>query len=72
MQPTGELVSLAAAAAVVVRVVVGVNGDRHAGQDGEDQGGVNSSRLMTLRHGIGHRWGGRERERSISLSGQSV
>lgn len=72
MQPTGELVSLAAAAAAVR--VVGVNGDRHAGQDGEDQGGVSSSKLMTLRHGIGHGWGGgeREKERSISLSGQSV
>lgn len=63
MQPTGKLVSLAAEVAVTVTVtlaavVVVVDGDRHAGQDGEDWGGVNSSRLKALRHSIGHGWGG--------------
>ncbi|RDH34358.1 hypothetical protein BDQ94DRAFT_18750 [Aspergillus welwitschiae] len=64
MQPTGKLVSLAAEVAVTVTVtlavvvVVVVDGDRHAGQDGEDRGGVNSSRLKALRHSIGHGWGG--------------
>ena len=73
MQPTGKLVSLAAEVAVTVTVtlavvvVVVVDGDRHAGQDGEDQGGVSSSKLMTLRHGIGHRWGGRERGKKYKL-----
>lgn len=62
MQPTGKLVSLAAEVAVTVTVtlavVVVVDGDRHAGQDGEDRGGVNSSRSKALRHSIGHGWGG--------------